>query len=257
MKLLPFTLSFALMVLASTSRALAQEESPAPAPVLAPPDPPRTPSPAPAPYVYVPEREGSAGPSFHALRPKRVKAMRPGAMMLTFDWAVAVPIGNVRDYTGDASFRGMQLDLRYWVHRAVSLGFGFGWQLFDEKKDRATYPIESGAITATLYRSLELVPLLATVHVHPGAYGPVKPFAGLGVGTSHAHFQTLAADLAWDKRAWFFTLQPEAGVLIGRDTAYASFGVNLSVRYTWLPATFRDVRDVQALGGCIGLYSLF
>ena len=165
--------------------------------------------------------------------------------------------GVVSDYAGDVSFRGVQLDLRYFVHRGVAIGFGAGWQLFDEKKDRATYPIESGAITATFYRSVEMIPLLATVHVYPGAYGPVKPFMGLGVGPSHVRFQTLAADLVWDKNAWFFTLQPEAGVLIGKDTAYRSFGLNLSMRYTWLPATFGDVTNVQTLGGRIGLYSLF
>jgi hypothetical protein len=255
-KLLPFT--FALSALVSTSAAFAQERAddpPLPTPAPAPPDPqPRT---APAPYYYVPEPEVSSGPSFRALRPKRVRAMRPGALMLLFDYAIAAPIGSVRDYVRDVSFRGVQFDLRYWVHRAVSLGFGVGWQLFDQKKDRATYPIESGAITATLYRSVEVIPLLATLHVYPGAYGPVKPFVGLGVGPSNLHFQTLAADLGWTKSAWFFTLQPEAGVLIGRDLAYGSFGVNISARYTWLPATFNDVSNVQSFGGWLGFYSLF
>jgi hypothetical protein len=253
MRLVPWALSFTLTLtaLGSTSPALAQEPA-------SPPDPePRTPAPAPAPYYYVPAPDPSSGPSFRALRPKRIRPMRPGAVMLLFDYAIAAPIGSVRDYVRDVSFRGVQLDLRYWVHPAVSIGFGVGWQLFDQKKDRATYPIESGAITATLYRSVELVPLLATVHVYPGAYGPVKPFAGIGVGPSNAHFQTLAADLAWSKSAWFFTLQPEAGVLIGRDNAYGSFGANLSVRYTWLPATFGDVNNVQSFGGWLGFYSLF
>jgi hypothetical protein len=256
MKLLRFTLTLTLLF--SANHAFAQEpaaDSPPTQPLPAPE--PRTPSPAPAPYYYVPAPPESSGPSFRALRPKRVRPMRPGALMLLFDYAITAPIGSVRDYVGDVSFRGVQLDARYWVHPAVALGVGAGWHLFNEKQDRATYPIESGAITATLYRSVEVVPLLATLHVYPGGYGPVKPFAGLGVGASYTRFQTLAADLAWVKSEWFFTLQPEAGVLIGRDTAYSSFGVNLSVRYTWLPATFENVSNVQALGGWIGLYSLF
>lgn len=257
MRLLRSILFFTLATLGSTSTALAQE--PAEDPPLPPPDPQPPPQPrtAPEPYYYVPGPPVSSGPSFHALRPKPVRAMRPGALMLLFDWSIAAPIGSVRDYVGDVSFRGVQLDLRYWVHRAISLGLGVGWQLFDEKKPRATYPIESGAITATLYRSVEVVPVLATIHFYPGAYGPVKPFAGIGVGPSSVHFQTLAADLAWTKTAWFFSLQPEAGVMIGRDTAYGSFGANLSVRYTWVPATFGDVSNVQAIGGWVGLYSLY
>lgn len=257
-------LALALALLLSANTALAQE--PAADPPLPPPPPPAPPAPpaTPAPeprmpppaYIYVPAPEDGAAP-LRALRPKRVRPMRRGATLTLFDWSIAAPLGSVRDYAGDVSFRGVHLDVRYLVHRAVSLGVSAGWQLFDEKKERATYPLESGAITATFYQSLRMIPLLATVHVYPGGYGPVKPFLGLGVGTSYTYFETLAADLAWTKSEWFFTLQPEAGVLIGRDTAYQSFGLSLTARYTWLPATFGEVTNAQTLGVGVGLYSLF
>ena len=108
-----------------------------------------------------------------------------------------------------------------------------------------------------MLRALALATLVFTAPVSARAVGHERIPLDSWSYDAVERFETLAADLAWAKREWFFTVQPEADVLIGRDTSYASFGLNLSVRYTWLPATFGDVTNLQALTGAIGLYSLF
>lgn len=250
------------VVLLSTKAALAQDTDPpppAPPPAVEPLPPPSPPprievAPAPPP-AYAPAPPPAYAPA--PLRPRRGTAMDARSWMLLVDYRVSAPIGSFQDYVADVSFRGTQLDLRFLVHPRVSVGLGAGWQLYNEKKARATYPIESGAITATLYRSMEMVPLLATAHFYFVREGSVKPYGGVGIGPSYTYFQTLAADLGTTKSEWYFTLQPEAGVLIGRDDGLRSYGLNLSVRYSWLPASFGDVTNVQAFGGQIGVYSLF
>ena len=50
--------------------------------------------------------------------------------LTAFTYSMAVPTGELKDYTNEGGLRGLGFNYRYFILNRLSVGFGFGWQSF-------------------------------------------------------------------------------------------------------------------------------
>lgn len=111
------------------------------------------------------------------------------AQMLNLNYQISVPLGDLKDFTNETSFRGMDLEYHKFVTDRFSLGAAIGWNVFYQDKNHATGDFSFKGnkniytMTGNQYRYVNTVPLTAI-----GRYfltdgtSAVQPFLGLGAG---------------------------------------------------------------------------
>jgi len=250
--------------------------APAPAPAPAPPPPAAAPAPAPAPpppgMQPAPPPPGAplaASPLYEPPppppQPIEYGAPPPppeppdgtrrfvGNAMVGFAWDLGIPVGSVHNFTSNVSGLGFDISFHYWLHPQVTIGGEVEWQTFTDQKERTTYPIKNGAITATAYNSLQMASLRAAAQYYFLDNGPVLPYVGVNIGYGWGTFQSAAADILLYDNQDSIVLGGELGAIF----AFAPKAplVKLSARYSAAPATewLETVGDVQTITFQLGL----
>jgi len=145
-----------------------------------------------------------------ALSPVITRAQGENIYML--EYSIAVPVGDLRDFINDPSFRGFNFGYRNMVDNNVALGVDIGWQTFFEKKNLATYYDGTAALTGTQYRYTNCFTASMQADYVWGDGKDLRPFIGAGLGTFYCR-RTLDMGLyRLEKRPWQFLIQPEAGI---------------------------------------------
>ncbi|MEH0157110.1 OmpW family protein [Limibacter armeniacum] len=156
--------------------------------------------------------------AFHEANAQRYNAIQ---------YSIAFPSGDLNDYIGEVSFRGVQYDYRALVNPNVSVGFSVAWNVFyDENSD----PIENGTlvISGKQFRYTNSVPIYFTADYFQNTDSDVRPFVGIGVGTVYTERKTELGIYQNTCDAWQFAIAPEVGVMYD----YSDFsGLILSARY--------------------------
>jgi hypothetical protein len=174
--------------------------------------------------------------------------------MLGINWDVAVPVGSVQNFTGNASPVGFELLFQYWVLSRLTVGAGMDWQTYWDAAPRSTYPVQNGAITATADNSVQNGAARFIARFYAIDKGPVLPYAGVNVGLGWSTFQSHAADLALYDNTLSFLLGGELGVLLVAAPDVPIF--TAGARYTNLPAAdFLAVTNVQSFTFQFGMMS--
>ncbi len=175
----------------------------------------------------------------------------------SLNWDIALPLGGLKDFTGDASLRGGNFNVQVFLTDNIAVGGTFGWNNYYELKDRASYLLEPGlAVTASTYRYSYSMPIMANGYYHFMPDGMVQPFAGLGIGALYATQHSIVQDLDFWNEQWGFLLMPEVGAFIpfGND---APFGAKASVSYQFSTNNFtalgEEHNNLQNLNFNIGL----
>ena len=121
--------------------------------------------------------------------------------------------GDLGDFIGKVSFRGVTFDYRRMVQDNVGVGLTFGWNAFYEGTD-GTYTLDNQSLNGKQYRYSNNFPMLVNgaYFLKPGA--SVNPFFGLGIGTMYTLRNTDMNLYTLEQDAWNFLLQPEFGVQI-------------------------------------------
>ena len=98
-------------------------------------------------------------------------------------YSTSLPVGSVRTFVPDVAPVGFDLDARYWFSNNLSIGVDGAWNRFSNKLDFGTYPISNGAITATIYRYVEVAAVMPELHYYfqPRARGRSFRRGGGGV----------------------------------------------------------------------------
>jgi hypothetical protein len=96
--------------------------------------------------------------------------------VISVDYSAAVPLGATRDYTRNASSRGLGFETRFYGWGFFS-GVAASWQIFREERQSPS------TITGAKFEALttSLVPILATGH-YVWSSGRLQPFVGGGIG---------------------------------------------------------------------------
>jgi len=213
--------------------------APAPAaPVAAPPAAlaPAAAPPAAAP-VYAPVPPPSTAPNYDQLAAEaRKKAATPReTVKFGVSYSMGFPFGDLKDYVGEASFRGFDITVLWPVFKSLYVGPSLTYNLFYEEKARETYDLGSSAITGKLYRYTDYWSTAVVARyffMQPG--GLLRPYAGAKIGVAALLNTTLAADLSTQTNPVGFYLAPEVGVLLKfAKTASAS----ISYQYNFSTAS--------------------
>lgn len=126
---------------------------------------------------------------------------------------VSFPLGATSDAVSNVSFLGFGLDYRKFVKPNLGVGFSVGWQVFNERKDFATYTDGTVSLSGVQYSYVNAIPLHVNVSYNLGEDGDaVRPFIGTGIGTTY--FERLVEMGLYTKsiETWQFSIQPEAGL---------------------------------------------
>lgn len=173
--------------------------------------------------------------------------------MVGFAWGLGVPVGSIHDFTSNVSGLGFDISFHYWVHPKITIGGEVDWQTFTDQKERTTYPINNGALTATAYNSLQTASLRAGAQYYFLDKGLVLPYVGLNAGYGWGTFQSAAADILLYDNQDSFVFGIELGALLAFNNKAPL--VKVSGRYSAAPAMewLDTVDDVQTITFQLGL----
>jgi len=148
----------------------------------------------------------------------------------TFAYSIGFSTGDLNDFIGQASFRGISIDYRKLVQPNIGVGVNFAWNIFYEEVGKATYTVDNSSLTGKQYRYSNHFPMIlgATYYLSPGE--PMSPFFGLGIGTIYTLRNTDMNLYTYEQEAWNFALQPEVGFMYTIDDASA---LSVSAKYNY------------------------
>lgn len=157
----------------------------------------------------------------------------------SFNYPISFALGEQQDFIGKTSFRGFGIDGRGFLNNNISIGGHWSWEVFNEiKRDLPPIPINvsndaniKGEISGVQYRFLNVMPILVNAHYYMGSDGAVRPYVGLGIGTSYVDERTDIGLVSIQTKTWRFALQPEAGVMI--PFGLTGVGANVAARFRY------------------------
>jgi len=130
---------------------------------------------------------------------------------LTYD--VGIPFSETKEFTDQASWRGLTLDFDRFLGDNLAVGMAFSWSTFLEKEPDSYYERDELLLHGTQVRYINNIPLTVKI----AYYKPVSTvdlFGSLGVGTVWQETRREIGTFAFVGDYWQFALIPELGVLI-------------------------------------------
>ena len=180
------------------------------------------------------------------------------AQMLNLNYQISVPLGDLKDFTNETSFRGMDLEYHKFVTDRFSLGAAIGWNVFYQDKNHATGDFSFKGnkniytMTGNQYRYVNTVPLTAI-----GRYfltdgtSAVQPFLGLGAGARWTEKRLELGQYTSPLSRWQFTFAPEIGMMVPFNDQVA---LNVGARYNYATrASHGRIPEFQSFTFSIGL----
>lgn len=146
----------------------------------------------------------------------------------SIQYVIGFPMGDLKDYIGSTSFRGVAVDFRTMVHPKLAVGFDAGVNVFYERKDYDTYVDGTASLSGVQYRYTNAFPLHATVAYYPNNEKSFSPFIGLGAGTVYNKRDTDIGMWEISTDEWQFSLKPEVGFI---NKFSPNFGLKVAAKY--------------------------
>jgi hypothetical protein len=165
-------------------------------------------------------------------------------------YEISLPVADLRDFLSEPSYRGFEMGALWPVYRSLYIGPVFNYHLFYQHKGTTTYLLDSGALTADLYRYAKTWTMGAAaryVFLRPDSIG--RPFVGLRMGLTFATMATLVSDLSLYDNPVGFALAPEAGVML-RVAEFVRFVA--AVRYDYSTAGTGDWDNISYMAYHLG-----
>ncbi len=171
----------------------------------------------------------------------------------TLSYEPATPLGDMTDFTGKTSFRGLGASANWYVTDRITVGATVQWTGFYEKNERGTWYFDGGALTATAWKEFYILPLYVNAKYHFVEEGKLIPYAGLSLGTAYVEQSVQVGKYDFEEKSWRFSLAPEAGVRIPMGLEQ-SWGFNIMLRYQMQFYNENVVDLIQYLNYSLGVY---
>lgn len=180
------------------------------------------------------------------------------AQMLNLNYQISVPLGDIKDFTDKASFRGMDIEYHQFLGDHFSIGGAIGWNVFYKNLDHETRDFRfSGndniyTITGNQYRYVNTVPIMAVGRYYfTDNTTAVRPFFGLGVGTRWTEKRLEIGQYTSTISRWQFTFAPEVGMYVPLNEQLA---LNFGAKYSYgTKASHGRIPEFQSLTFSVGL----
>ena len=189
------------------------------------------------------------------------EGLRQGQTIWAFNWEVAGPIGDFKNYISDWSLRGFSLEGGYLVAKEIAVGASFSYNRWEQTFHNITVPLQStrststpivGAATGTVYRFNDMFGLRANVHKYFGL-GNIQPYIGFGIGGVWSYAYQQLVDLVASQDSFNFIVSPEIGALATLSSGSTSLAFNFAFRYTFTTASPGRTSNAQTIGPIMGL----
>ncbi|WP_420581315.1 hypothetical protein [Reichenbachiella sp.] len=170
------------------------------------------------------------------------------------DWNVGVPMGDMKDFIENESYRGIRIGGRAWIYDELSVGGEAGWQVFNGKW-RGTQNV-NGNIDAsgTQFRYMNIYPVMANIHYYLGEDGGMRPYLGTNAGVTFINTRTEFGLWAVSETSTHFSVAPEIGAFI--PVGVAGAGLNIGARYDVAFKTSKLDMNVQSFSFFLGFIFL-
>jgi outer membrane protein W len=164
----------------------------------------------------------------------------------TISYSMGFATGELGDFIGKPSFRGVTFDYRKLVQPNVGVGVSLGWNVFYEALDYDTYTIENVSLSGKQYRYSNHFPMLfaADYYLKPGE--AFNPFVGLGAGTIYTIRNTDMNLYTIERNAWHFALQPQIGFMYTMNDV-AAFTVTGKYNYGFAAGDLNEAQSYFSL----------
>lgn len=180
------------------------------------------------------------------------------AQMLNLNYQISVPLGDIKDFTDKASFRGMDLEYHHFLNDRFSLGGLIGWNVFYHNLDHHTGDFRFNGsdniytITGNQYRYINTVPLMAVGRYYfTDNTTAIRPFLGLGLGTRWTEKRLEVGQYSSTLSRWQFSFAPEIGMLVPLNDQVA---LNFGAKYSYgTKAAHGRIPEFQSFTFSIGL----
>jgi len=151
-------------------------------------------------------------------------AQRHGVFILSYP--IAFPMGNLKDYISNASFRGINLEFGKEVKPNLIAEIETGWNVFYQEQPEAVYTEGTASISGKQFRYTNSVPIIAGAKWVLKSNNNLIPYAGLGLGTMYSDRSTDFGLYRISTDAWQFCIRPELGITFkSRNGPSAMLGV--------------------------------
>lgn len=127
-------------------------------------------------------------------------------------YSIAMPTGDLSDYIGQTSFRGISFEYNMRLKSNLELGLETGWNVFYEKVSEKVYTEETASVSGVQYRYTNAVPIIAGAKYHFKNDSKIKPYGGLGLGTVYVDRDTDLGMYRISNDQWQFSVRPELGI---------------------------------------------
>lgn len=180
------------------------------------------------------------------------------AQMLNLNYQMSVPFGDVKDFTDKASFRGFDVEYHHFLGEQFSIGAAIGWDVYYKDKKNATGNFRfrnndnTYTITGNQYRYINTVPMLAIGRYYfTDNTSAVRPFIGVGIGTSWTEKRLEVGQFSSTISRWQFAVAPELGMYIPVNDQFA---FNVGARYNYATkASHGRVPEISTLSFNFGI----
>ena len=134
-----------------------------------------------------------------------------------FNFAIAYPVsfptGDLNDYIGEVSFRGILMEFNHLQTPNINVGLETGWLIFYEKVGNKVYTDKTASISGTTFRYTNTVPILLGAKYSKTLSNPnLKPYIGVGLGTLYIDRYTRFGLYRIVNDTWQFCIRPELGL---------------------------------------------
>lgn len=146
-------------------------------------------------------------------------------------WNMAHPAGDLKEYTGQASWRGFTFEGRHFLSERWSVGLALNYNVFHQNTDELV-SIENRDISGTQFRVVYSLPLLATAHYYIiwDYYQKVDPYVGIGIGAYRMERRLDIGVSSIRDNNWHLGFAPELGLAVPFDFARSIY---FNVRYNY------------------------
>jgi len=173
-----------------------------------------------------------------------------GQRMLHLSYSTAAPIGTYQDYVSEYSWQGLEVGYQKEIGKNLTVGFSYRWQKFYEKKDRATYVFDNGAITSSLYTYSFVNNFNATLNYYLNNATKITPYFSIAAGPAFVKNRLVIGFVDLDDNSWKIGLSPQVGIMIDINK---SFAIDLKCNYNYLPLQYERFKSIQYIGASIGI----
>lgn len=180
------------------------------------------------------------------------------AQMINLNYQISLPMNQVKDFTSKASFRGFDLEYHQFLGEQFSVGAAIGWDVYykDKKNSTGNFRFRGNdntyTITGNQYRYINFVPMLAIGRYYfTDQNSAVRPYVGLGLGTSWTEKRLEVGQFSSTISRWQFAMAPEAGMYIPVSDQIA---FNVGARYYYATkAAHGRVPEIQQFSFNFGI----